>query len=731
MTKIFLGKTKLLILILLFAFILRIIGLYPNFLQHPDEPGVISPAEKIAVNTILRLDPNPNVLPHPFKYASAIFYMHAFIQAVVLGGTYAFYKLTGYTFALSQTAFGQPSFEEFLANIGPIALSDILLWFHRLPSVIFGVATVFLVYKTSLLLFQKHSIALFAATALAVMPHHVRDSHYATVTVIQAFFFLLAFFLSVKVRQQTNIRNCVWAGLSAGFATSIKYFPLPFLPLFFFFFLVRKKIKPGHLLITTLATFTGFFIGMPYLFSHFREIVNSFKTFVIFYAPDQATTNLSFIERLVPSYLHSYHLQFLFTSGAGPVLTLLGVLGMFYGLRRWPIVTVSLLIIPIINLVFISLYLEAIYDTLIFPGLPFFAVFIGIGCYTLLNYFTKILAKKRVAACLISIVFLPPFIDSAKASFACIKTITEFEAHDWIVENIPEGTKLAFQPNMRLPSKDFEFIRSEPKENFLLAELQETGAEYVALHSGYTDRYPQWLDDNLFLSKYIKDNEFTHLALGEFAKNAQLIKSFVRPEMCVNSRIYIYKVPPKITPAQSPVAKFNFDTENSNNKWQLGRNRTPSGATIETITTENENVIKYKYDPAVFLSEIPLGKMALPPSFYGTPFQSPFIPITPGKKYSAIVTIKRISKLLVQIPDGFIRLDFYSKGTNFTYKDNGKELILTRLSQRLKLNSNGWEKLTITVYAPKSTQFATISFQTSLNTQKSEYLIKEAVLLED
>lgn len=727
MVKRIIGKNKLLTSILLLAFLLRIVGLYPNFAQHPNEPGVIEPATKILKNILLNHNPDPNVEPHPFKYASAIFYMHTIIRSVVLTAGYVIHQNTGYTFSLISAQFGNPTFKEFLTTIGPLAMSDILLWFHRLPSVFFGTATALLVYKTALLFFRNRQIALLSALALAIIPHHVRDSHYATVDVMQAFFFVLAFALSVKAYKETNIKNCSLAGFAVGFSTSLKYFPLSLLPLILLYLLARKRMKLSYIIATILTMVFGYWLGMPYIFPHFQEIINWYKQGVAFYAPNQTETYQSFAQRLLPPYLHGYHLKFFLESGVGPILTSMGVVGIFYGLKKWRLATVTLLIIPIVNILFISLYLEAIYDTLIIPTLPFFAVFIGLGSTLLISFLSKLLTNRNLGtAVILFFAFTPPFINSAQASLSCTKAITESEAHNWIAENIPEGTKLAFQPNMRLPSKNFKFIRSEPKENFFLSEVQNQGAEYIALHSGYTDRYRQWLDDNILLSDYVKNNETTHLALQEFEKNAKLLKSFVRPEGCVNSRIYIYKLPLDIPPDKTLLATFKFESQNLLSLWKIGQEGVPSGVTLEIAREEDESIARYSYNAGELLSKINNFKgikLGLPPAFYGTPLRSPFVEVLARKKYTASLDAKREGSLASQFPDGFLRLDFYA--------DKNKEPILTRLSTRISPKSNKWEKLRATAYAPDNARFATISFQTSVTTEPSNYLLSEAQLLSD
>lgn len=704
-------KDKLLLLIFLLAFILRIVGLTPNFLQHPDEPGVIEPSSKILINTVINHNPDPNVEPLPFKYASAIFYMHAIIRGVLLSTIYITNKTTGYTFSQPASKFTSVDFGEFISEIAPDVFSEQLLWIHRLPSVFFGTATVLLVYYLVLFLIKKRSIALLSALSLAVMPHHVRDSHWATVNIIQAFFFLLTFYYCAKILYKPHIKNYFLAGISAGFATSIKYFPLPILPLLFSVILTYKK-SIRLLPIILVAILIGYWVGMPYIFVYFQKIINFYFFSVDKYAYSYDTNTIKpFFQHIFPSFTHSFHLQFFLKTGVGTIMSTIGLIGIIFGLKHWMKITILLLIIPITNLIFISFYLAEIYETLLIPILPFFAIFVGIGCWVIFNQLDRFTGKKIINLVVFIIIFLPPLTNSWSASLACTKTITEFESHDWIAQNISEGSVLAYQPNMRMPSKNFTFVRSEPKENFLLAEVQSKNAEYIALHSGYTDRYSLWIDDNFFLPKHIKDNDFTSLVLKEYAQNAQLIKAFIRPTMCINSRIYIYKIP-KLTALKNPVTILKPD-QSDFSRWKIDKPSLTKGVKIEIKKEDDNNMVLYQYEPNNFSPTL----KSLIPYYYGVPFYSPLIPITGGRKYSAAIYARRETIPSNILPDGFLRLDFYEK--------SGGEAIMTRFSPRIPSSQKDWEQLTITTIAPPNANWATIAFQTFVATEHAEYLLRQ------
>ena len=94
------------------------------------------------------------------------------------------------------------------------------LW-GRAVTATFGVATVFLVYQVGMRWGARH--ALLAAGLMAVLPLHVRYSHYVLTDTLLTFFVTLTLLLSLTAHERGTLGGFVWAGAAAGLAAATKY----------------------------------------------------------------------------------------------------------------------------------------------------------------------------------------------------------------------------------------------------------------------------------------------------------------------------------------------------------------------------------------------------------------------------------------------------------------------------------------------------------------------------
>src|SRR5262249_2974925 len=65
--------------------------------------------------------------------------------------------------------------------------------------------------------------ALLAAGLLAVLPMHVRQSHYVLTDVPLTFFVTLTLLLSLRAHERGTVTAFAWAGVAAGLATATRY----------------------------------------------------------------------------------------------------------------------------------------------------------------------------------------------------------------------------------------------------------------------------------------------------------------------------------------------------------------------------------------------------------------------------------------------------------------------------------------------------------------------------
>ncbi|MDE3153989.1 MAG: glycosyltransferase family 39 protein [Acidobacteriota bacterium] len=88
-------------------------------------------------------------------------------------------------------------------------------------SALIGVATVLVVYHAGARWGGRH--ALLAAGLLAVLPAHVRASHYALPEVATTFWAALALVLTLRTLERDSLERFVWAGVAAGLAGATTY----------------------------------------------------------------------------------------------------------------------------------------------------------------------------------------------------------------------------------------------------------------------------------------------------------------------------------------------------------------------------------------------------------------------------------------------------------------------------------------------------------------------------
>lgn len=706
-----------LILIIFLSLTLNTLGLFPNTLLHQKEPVLLKPANTILLNVFQKGNFDPNVEPHPFIYGSSIIYLHSLVRGTTLFVIYNIHQLTGFDFGAKEAFFNIPNFQHFITDRSIYFFQDTLRIVSRFTTALFGVGAVYLTYKIAETLYKKREIALLAALALAVTPLWVRDAHYSTPDIPQNFLFLVAFLFSVKLWQKPTIKNYFLAALFVGLSSSVKYFPLSLLPFLYFHFLVsRFRFFNAKLLVSILAIFIGYFLGMPYLFVHFKEILANFSFAANWYAPKALAENQSILQKLIPPYFHAFHFKFALDYSILPGPLILALIGFIANFRKYWAGTLAVLIIPLANTVFITSYLEVTYDYLPMPSLPFLAILTGLGCYYSANWLIKkVHLSKVLAFILVVIFFVPSLISDVSSDIACSRQIIEEQGKSWITESISRGTPLAVQPGVRVASAWPEVLRSEVKNLYSIEELQEKDIKFSAVISGYTQLYDIWSADSFYPSQHIVDGQFLQLVDKEYQDRTTLVKKFVKPHMCNDNEIYIFKLPEKLPESSHQIKVFNFAEKKDFQNWTLN---TDNLKQVQLNFSQDEGYteagsLHYQH------SRMPLSRFTLSQLlFYSPPVYSPAIEVIPDVTYTVTGWVKTTPESLIKAPDGFLRLDFYGQ-------ENAKSLS-TYLTPRA--TKGGWQKLTTTGTAPQTAKFLKIGFQTIAATESGKFWLDDVTL---
>ena len=105
-------------------------------------------------------------------------------------------------------------------SVSQVDAGHFYLW-GRILTAALGTATVYFVYLIGSRWGARH--ALLAAGLMAVMPYHVRQSHYVLTDVPMAFFTTLSFLLTLRALEKQTPGAFAWAGASAGLAAGTCY----------------------------------------------------------------------------------------------------------------------------------------------------------------------------------------------------------------------------------------------------------------------------------------------------------------------------------------------------------------------------------------------------------------------------------------------------------------------------------------------------------------------------
>ncbi len=93
----------------------------------------------------------------------------------------------------------------------------------RITALTFGLASLYIMYRIGLLLFQKHNPALLSAVILSVSPYFILASTFFTTDSLLIFFWLLTGFYFIRALQKSDLKNWILSGLSFGLGCLSKY----------------------------------------------------------------------------------------------------------------------------------------------------------------------------------------------------------------------------------------------------------------------------------------------------------------------------------------------------------------------------------------------------------------------------------------------------------------------------------------------------------------------------
>jgi 4-amino-4-deoxy-L-arabinose transferase-like glycosyltransferase len=363
--------------------------------------------------------------------------------------------------------------------------ADFYLW-GRAVTAFLGTLTVLLVYRVGLRWGTRY--ALLASAVMAVMPLHVRESHYVLTDVPLTFFVTLALAFAFAAHEHPGTANFAKAGAAVGLAAATKYpgalaILLPLLVVW-----MTPVVRPSRAsaaLVACASALGVFLVAAPYTWLDFPGFLNGLARLASEYSAPSEAAWMTYLKHLRLN-LHWPATLLLF---AGVVLALVRALRGPSRLR-WALAVVF----PLVYFWFVSRQ-SLVYGRYLLPIVPFASLLtaaaIVSGVSLLRRFAIPRAARTALIAVLTTAVLLPPTVHAISFNRLISRRNTTELAYTWIVANIPKHSAVVIETGaVRLPALYKARNVRELRERDV-PRYQQDGIEYLVASSEVFGNYLQ------------------------------------------------------------------------------------------------------------------------------------------------------------------------------------------------------------------------------------------------
>jgi 4-amino-4-deoxy-L-arabinose transferase-like glycosyltransferase len=464
-----------LLAVLLAAAILRFwaLGHGIPYAVSVDEPEIVERAFMMMKSGALN--------PHFFDYPSLSIYLQLIVSIVrfIVGA------ITG-----AWTSLDQATTDSFY------------LWGRALTATL-GVATVMLVYNIGLRWGGRH--ALLAAGLLAVMPVHVRYSHYVLTDVPVTFFVTLTMLLSLVAHEKNRLGAFALAGAAAGLAAATKYngglaLIMPLIACW-----MTVPARPSRLacsLAALGACAATFLLAAPYTLLDLPAFLNAFARLSGEYrtpGPGGEVIAITYLKHV----RNAMGVPALLLALGGLVLGIVR-LARGPGRVRWALAVAF----PLLHFAMIAQQ-QIVFGRYLLPLVPqlclLAATAVVSGVSLLRRYEIPRAPRTALIAALTIAALLPPALQAIEWNRQASQVSTIDLAYNWLKDNVPPGSKVVVEArNLVLPvavaaSRNVPQLRSRSYEDYvaegtdyLVASSQSYGPYLAAAHQ-FPEEYAQYM----------------------------------------------------------------------------------------------------------------------------------------------------------------------------------------------------------------------------------------------
>jgi 4-amino-4-deoxy-L-arabinose transferase-like glycosyltransferase len=422
-------------------------------------PYAIGVDEPEIINRAAGMMRSGNLNPHFFDYPA----LYIYVQLLVACARFMIGAMAGEWVSLSE-----------------VTSADFYLW-GRAVTAAFGTATVLLVYLIGLRWGTRP--ALLAAGLMAVMPLHVRESHYVLTDVPVTFFVALTFLLALRAHEQQRLPAFAAAGTAAGLAAATKYpgvlsLILPLVALWMTPATTPSRRKAAAAVVGAAAV--AYLAAAPYTLLDLPGFLNGYARLAAGYsgAPPAEAGWITYLKHLRNSVEWP---AFLLMIGGLVLAVVRSVRGP--GRVRWTLAA----IFPLIFLWFISGQ-TLIFGRYLLPALPFACLLAAtavVSGVSLLRRFSIPRALRTALIIALTVAtLLPATITAVQFNRMLKRKSTASLAYDWIRVNLPPHANIVIESaglvltHTAYRSQNVPQLRQKPYSHYA-----ESGVEYLVASS--------------------------------------------------------------------------------------------------------------------------------------------------------------------------------------------------------------------------------------------------------
>jgi 4-amino-4-deoxy-L-arabinose transferase-like glycosyltransferase len=376
------------------------------------------------------------------------------------------------------------------------------LW-GRAMTAAFGVATVFLTYQIAMRWGGRH--ALLAAGLMAVMPLHVRYSHFVLTDVPLTFFVTLTMLLALAAHEKNRLGAFALAGAAAGLAAATKYnggiaLLMPLIACW-----MTVPARPSRLACSLAAAGAcagAFLLAAPYTLLDLPAFLNAFARLAGEYRNTPAPPEPGFV-------LYLKHMRL--TMGVPALLLAAGglVLGIVRLVRGPGRVRWSLAVIFPIVYFFMLAGQRIIFARYLLPIYPHLCVLAAAavvsGVSLLRRYEVPRAPRTALIAALTVAALLPPALAAIRWNRDAGRVTTVDMAYEWLKANVPKNSQVIIEARNLLLPLSVATARNVPqlryktydqyvaeKVDYLVASSQSYG-RYLESPGDYPNEYTDYM----------------------------------------------------------------------------------------------------------------------------------------------------------------------------------------------------------------------------------------------